>query len=161
LRNYDFISSLFWFLVGLGFAYGGFYYGFGSWKNPGPGLLPAVFGIILAILSITLMMVALKARMKPGTRRFWREKASWKPILFTILSLIAYMVFLKQVGFILITFLFIFSLLKFIGGKKWLVSILVAFVFSIVCHGLFSSLLKTPLPKGWIYGSSIRHTTRV
>lgn len=161
MKSYDLISSLFWFLVGLVFVGGGFRYGFGSWKDPGPGLLPIIFGVILLLLSITLLIKTFNAKGEPSRRRFWREKGSWKPVSLALLSLIGYMLLLKQAGFLLTTFLFIFFLVKVVGGKKWMLSILMALLFSVVCYGVFFTLLKTPLPTGVIYGSDIRNITRV
>jgi putative tricarboxylic transport membrane protein len=161
LRTYNLVSSLFWFLVGLGFTLGGLHYGFGTWKEPGPGLLPSVFGILLSILSAVLFLTTMKSRRKTQAIRFWEMEESWKPILFTLLALVGYMLLLKPIGFILTTFLFAFVLLKFIGQKRWFTSILIASIFSLTCYGLFSSLLGTPLPRGQIYGSSFRHIARV
>ncbi len=161
MRRHDFISSLFWLLIGLGFASGGFYYGFGSWRDPGPGLLPVVFGMLLSVLSAGLLGMTLKAKKEAGTGTFSATEESWKAIGCTLFSLVAYMVILRQAGFILTTFLFTFFLLRFVGGKRWRISLLVALVFSIVCYGLFSSLLGTPLPKGRIYGSPVGLAARV
>ena len=161
MRIRNLISSLFWFLVGLGFTLGGLRYGFGTWREPGPGLLPSVFGILLSVLSATLFAKTIRTKREAGTLRFWEMEGSWKPIFFTLLSLAGYMVFLRPAGFILATFLFCFVLLKFIGQKRWGVSILIALVFSLTCYGLFARLLGTPLPRGQIYGSSVRHIAGV
>ncbi len=161
LRSYNLISSSFWFLIGLGFVAGGLRYGFGAWREPGPGLLPVVFGTLLGVLSLVLLIVSLIAGGKPQKKTFWEMKGSWKTVLAVSLSLVAYMVLFKQLGFILITFLFLFFLLRFIGKKGWLISISLALVLSLFCHGLFSLLLGTPLPKGRIYGSTFRTSARV
>ena len=161
MRSYNLTSSLFWFLAGIGFTLGGFHYGFGTWKEPGPGLLPVVFGTILGVLSIALFLTSLKGSEKAETKSFWETEKSWKPILFTLLALVGYMVLLKPIGFILVTFLFTFVLLRFIGQKGWGISILIALIFSLTCYGLFSRLLGTPLPRGQIYGSSFRHIARI
>ena len=161
MRSYNLISSSFWFLIGLGFAIGGLRYGFGTWREPGPGLLPVVFGTLLAVLSLVLLIISLIARGTSDKKTFWETKGSWKTVLAVSLSLVGYMVLFKQLGFILITFLFLFFLLKFIGKKGWLISISVALVLSFFCHGLFLLLLGTPLPKGQIYGSAFSTPARV
>ncbi|MGD0235989.1 MAG: tripartite tricarboxylate transporter TctB family protein [Syntrophorhabdales bacterium] len=161
MRSYNLISSSFWFLIGLGFATGGLRYGFGTWREPGPGLLPVVFGTLLAVLSLVLFIVSFIARGKPQEKTFWERKGSWKTVLAVSLSLVGYMVLFNQLGFIFITFLFLFFLLKFIGKKGWLISISVALVLSFFCHGIFSLLLGTPLPKGRIYGTTFRTPARV
>jgi putative tricarboxylic transport membrane protein len=152
LKKYDLSSGLFWLLIGLGFTGGGLRYGFGSWTGPGPGLLPVVFGVILMILSVGLLAAALFGVKEGKTKLFWQAGGSWKPILFTVIALLAYMALLKPAGFIPTTFLLVFYLLKFIGGKRWLISIGCALVSAFLCFYLFSGLLGTPLPKGQLYG---------
>ena len=161
MRSYNLISSLFWFLVGLGFTTGGIRYGFGTWQEPGPGFLPAVFGTLLGLLSVMLFILSLRGNGRPEGRPFWETKGSWKAVFPVLLSLFVYMTLFKQLGFILITFLFIFFLLRFIGKKGWMISISLALVISFFSYGLFSLLLGTPLPKGQIYGSAIRASAGV
>ena len=162
MKKYNLISGFFWLGIGLGFGWGGFYYGFGSWREPGPGLLPVVFGVTLAFLSLGLLGVTAKAKKGGVSKPFWQGQGSWKPVLITILLLFAYMGFLKQAGFILTTFMVVFSLLKFVAGKRWMISLGVALVLSFFCYGLFSGLLGTPLPKGQIiYGSAPGPVARV
>lgn len=161
MRSYNLISSLFWFLVGLGFTLGGLHYGFGSWKEPGPGLLPVVFGTLLGLLSVMLFILSLKGIKRSEGKPFWEMKGSWRTVLSVLASLFLYMAFFKQLGFILLTFLFIFFLLRFIGKKGWVISISLALVISFFSYGLFSLLLGTPLPKGQLYGSAFRASARV
>lgn len=162
MKKYNLISSVFLFLVSLGFISGGFHFGFGSWRNPGPGLLSVTFGIVLMVLSTFLLTMTLtKTLGEAETKQFWNKKGSWKPVLYTTLSLIAYILILKPIGFILTTFLFVFFLMRFICKKRWFISIGTALIFSLVSYCLFSYLLGTPLPKGNIYGCTIRYISWV
>lgn len=161
MRSYDLTSSSFWLLVGVGFITGGFRYGFGTWHEPGPGLLPVVFGTVLGVLSLVLFIVSLIAGEKPEKKSFWEAKGSWRTVLAVSLSLLGYMILFKPLGFVLATFLFLFFLLKFIGKKGWILSISLALVISFFCYGFFSYLLGTPLPQGQIYGSAFRTSARV
>ena len=160
MRSYNLISSFFWFLVGLGFTLGGIRYGFGTWKEPGPGLLPVVFGTLLGLLSVMLFILSLKQIKRSKGKPFWETRGSWKIIFAVLLSLLGYMALFKQLGFILLTFLFIFFLLRFVGKKGWVISISLALVISFFSYGLFSLLLGTPLPKGQLYGSAFRASAR-
>ncbi len=161
VKKYNFLSGSFWLFIGLGFTIGGFRYGFGSWHEPGPGLLPVVFGIALSALSLILLIATLYDRKKAEPRLFWQEKGSWKPVIFTILPLCGYMLLLHFVGFILTTFFLLFFLLKYVGKKRWIASILVALIFSSFSYFLFSRILGTPLPKGQLYGSVVSAVARV
>lgn len=162
MKKLDMTSGLFWLLVGAGFASGGFYYGFGTWKHPGPGMLPAVFGIILGVLSISLFAMSLKVSSAGADlTQIAGKKGVQRRIILTLLALVGFLLSLNQAGFLLTTFVFVLFLLKFVGRKRWITSILSAFLFSFICYALFSLLLGTPLPPGQIYGSYIGVTARV
>ena len=156
MKKHDLISGFTSLFIGLAFAMGGFHYGFGSWKNPGPGFLAILFGILLVILSTGLLGMTLTASKEAADVPFWRSKGGWRRVFYSLISLVVYMLILKTAGFILTTFLFIAFLLRFVCRKRWIISVGVAITFSLVSYGLFSMLLGTPLPKGKIYGSSIR-----
>jgi putative tricarboxylic transport membrane protein len=161
MKKQDLISGTASLFIGLAFTLGGFRYGFGAWKNPGPGFLAILFGVLLMALSASLLAMTLRGAAEGANMPFWRSKGGWRPVLYSVLSLIVYMLILRKVGFLLTTFLFIFFLLRFVCGKRWVISVAVAVAFSLVSYGLFSVLLGTPLPKGRIYGSSIRVVDRV
>lgn len=150
MKKYDVASSIFTLLFGLGFALGGFHYGFGTWKSPGPGWLPVVFGLLLTLLSAMFLAVTLISPSRAIQESFEPRQGNWRPILLTLLGLVAYMLLLTPLGFILTTLLFVSLLLRFVWGKRWLVAIGMGLGFAFVSYGLFSLLLQTPLPKGWM-----------
>ncbi|MCU0595671.1 MAG: tripartite tricarboxylate transporter TctB family protein [Desulfobacterota bacterium] len=160
-KRRDQISSLFWLFVGLGFASGGMHYGFGSWREPGAGFLPLLFGVLLAFMSLLLFIAKLKSTSETGANPFWLQGGSWATILLTFLSLVAYMALLKPAGFIVTTFLFILFLMKGISSKSWRASLIMAFSFSLLGYGLFSLLLGVLLPTGTLYGSALGYLVRV
>jgi putative tricarboxylic transport membrane protein len=148
MKKYDLVSGLSCLLIGLAFTLGGFHYGFGFWRDPGPGFLAIIFGILLMLLSIGLLGMTLVASQETAALPFWSSKGGWQPVLYSLLALIGYTLILKRAGFILTTFLFIFFFLRLVCGKRWIVSVAVAMIFSFVSYGLFSVLLGTPLPMG-------------
>lgn len=152
MRNSDFFSSVVWFLIGLGFLFGGLRLGYGSLNTPGPGFLPSMIGGVLSLLSLLLFIVTLLA---PKNRleieaSFWKEKTSWKKVLFSFLSLIFYLIFLNYLGYIITTFLFSLYLFKFIGRRGWWSSLLVAILASLVSWVIFRVGMEVPLPEGII-----------
>lgn len=156
MKKFNVTSSLFCIPFGLAFVLGGFGYGFGSWRNPGPGLFPVVFGCLLMLLSGGLLIHTLLSSKEVERRTFWRTEGSWKAVLLAGVCLILYTLVLKQLGFLLTSFLFVFTLMKFIFRKRWLVSVGIGLLLAVVSYALFSLLLGTPLPKGQIYGSFVR-----
>lgn len=149
MRNRDLFSSIFWFFVGLGFIFGGVRLGIGQWRAPGPGFLPVVCGGIMSGLSVVLLIMTLSAKSIPlGKMYFWKEKTSWRKVSFSLLSLVLYMILLNYLGYLLTSYLLINYLVKFVGKKGWILSIVVALLVSMISYLVFQVWLEVPLPKG-------------
>jgi putative tricarboxylic transport membrane protein len=151
VRNDDSLSSLVWLLVGLGFIAGGVKMGIGPLNAPGPGFFPTVIGGIFSLLSVALFITASsKKNPIPDQGSFWKEKKNWKKVSLALFSLIFYLIFLNYLGYILTTFLFLLSLLKFVGKRRWGSSILTAIVVSLGSYVIFKVGLGVSLPKGLV-----------
>jgi putative tricarboxylic transport membrane protein len=81
-------------------------------------------------------------------QRFWKEKNSWVKVFLALLSLIFYMILLEFSGYIVTSVIFIFFLLKFVGKKSWLISIVMAVLVSLGSYALFKIAMGVSLPKG-------------
>jgi putative tricarboxylic transport membrane protein len=133
----------------MGFTLEGLQLGFGSFGVPGPGFLPVLIGGILAGLSLGLFVKSLLLKTEPEEiASFWKEKGSWKKVLFTLLSLVLYLFFLDYLGYILTTFLFLCYLVKFIGKRGWVVSLSVSILATVISYGVFARWMEVPLPRG-------------
>jgi putative tricarboxylic transport membrane protein len=151
VRNDDSLSSVVWLLVGLGFIAGGVKMGIGPLNAPGPGFFPTVIGGIFSLLSLALFITASsKKNPIPEQGSFWKEKKSWKKVSLALVSLVFYLIFLNYLGYILTTFLFLLSLLKFVGKRGWVSSILTAIVVSLGSYAIFKIGLGVSLPKGLV-----------
>lgn len=151
VRSYDLLSSMVWFLIGLGFSLGGTRYGLGPLTAPGPGFLPFVVGVVLSLLSIGLFVMTLRTKNgQQGKVNFWKEKKSWKNILYSLLSLIFFLVLLDHLGYIVTTFVFFVYLIKFVGKKRWGPCILIAILGTFISYLIFGLWLEIPLPQGII-----------
>jgi len=149
--NNDTVSSLVCLLIGLGFVAGGVAMGLGPLNAPGAGFFPAVIGGLFSLLAGALF---LKAFLTEGPTRekkpFWREERSWVRVSLSLGALLFYLFSLNHLGYILTTTLFLLFLLKFVGKKGWLTSILMAVVVSLCSYALFRMGLGVSLPKGWM-----------
>jgi hypothetical protein len=58
--------------------------------------------------------------------------------------------FLNSLGYPLIAFLLMVSLLKILGMKRWSINILWSLTTAAASYFLFVQWLKIPLPKGWL-----------
>ena len=149
MRKYDLYSSFVCFLVGLGFILGGLKYRFGNLYAPGPGFLPFIFGGVFSLLSIGLFFTTILAKIGPSEKTaFWKTDGSWQRVLYSLFSLVGYLVGLNYLGYLLTTFLFSFYLFRFIGKRKSWISIGTAAITSLISYLLFDVAMGVPLPKG-------------
>ena len=72
----------------------------------------------------------------------------WKKSLIVFLSLLAYVLLLKPLGFLLVTAFFIGFLLVAVQPQRWYVVISGAIGTAIGTYGIFEVWLKAQLPKG-------------
>lgn len=147
----DLISSLFWTGVGVTFCVAA--KGLGLFANhiPGAGFFPFIMSIILVILSIMVLISAIKKREEIIKEAFSPEKESLKKVSFSLLALFGYVLALEYLGYLFTTFLFMIFLLRFIEPQRWINSVIVAFLTIASSYIIFVIFLNIRLPKG-IFG---------
>jgi putative tricarboxylic transport membrane protein len=148
--HYDRAAAVFFLIVGLFFALYSRSVEIGSWHEPGPGFLPFWAGIILTAMAFALFLVGYVRKAWAARPSFFPQSDSWKRVLATFLSLIAYNLLLTPLGFTLTTFLFLAFLVKFIFPQTWMRTMLVAVFGSVFARLLFINFLETQLPKGFL-----------
>ena len=124
----------------------------GTFRMGGTGLFPLCLGIILMILSGTFILRILfqgKAdQAKKGTS-IESSESPFQLILFLGTMVLATL-FFNILGYPLVSFLLLLSLLRILGMKRWGLNILISLVTSVGSYFLFVQWLKIPMPKGWI-----------
>jgi putative tricarboxylic transport membrane protein len=150
LNHYNRLSALFFMSVGIFFSLYGRTVEIGTWNEPGPGFLPFWAGVVLAVMGFFLLLGSFKRKEWPVMPPFFPLADSWKRILIAFVSLIAYLLLLKPLGFTLITFLFIAFLIKTVFPQSWLRTLVVAGCTAILARVLFINLLETQIPLGFL-----------
>ena len=120
----------------------------GTFTEPGPGFLPFWAGLTLVAMSILLLLRTYTTKACAPKSAFFLQPDSWKRVLATFLSLIAYNLFLTTLGFTLMTFLLLIFLVKFSFPQTWKRTLLVGALGSIFARLLFINFLETQLPRG-------------
>jgi putative tricarboxylic transport membrane protein len=139
----DLASSLFWLAIAVFVSFEGFMnLKLGSLRSPGPGFFPFWGGVVLGLLSFVLLLNSLKSR---GSLSLPGLKSS--ALLLVTAALLAYLLLLETLGFVTITFLFLF-LLFLMEYKGWLFSAVTAAMGAVSSYVLFQLWLKTQLPAG-------------
>lgn len=113
----------------------------GEYSVPGPGLFPALLGILLCGVSLVFIvrLVLYKSAKKVveiGHRYIWA----------TTVAIILVSFFFERFGFILVITFFVGFLLKLLSGLRWIACILWAVVAAIAAYLFFNSLLGVQLP---------------
>lgn len=148
--HYNRIAAIFFLIVGIFFFLYARSVEIGSWNEPGPGFLPFWAGLTLSAMSIALLLGSYGKKAWAVRPSFFPKDDSWKRVLLTFLSLIAYNLLLNPLGFAFTTFLFLAFLVKFIFPQTWRRTLLVAVLGSVMARLLFINFLETQLPKGFL-----------
>jgi putative tricarboxylic transport membrane protein len=119
----------------------------------GPALFPRILTTGLILCSIALIWNGITSR-KAGTP--WIEIAPWVrdpwrlTSFFLVLALLLlYILVAETVGFIPIAFLFLLTLFFWLGVRI-LPSVVIALVATLTIHWFFATMLRVPLPRGWL-----------
>jgi len=148
MNKYDRTSSLVWLAFSLLICIESFRLPLGSVREPGPGFLPLLVGVILAGLSAICF---LQGRRVPsaGPKGVWYPAERWKNLIWVLFSLFAYALLLDILGFLITTFLFLVCLFRFgMETQRWTRSLAGSAIASVSCYAVFELWLRTQLPKG-------------
>ena len=121
--------------------------GIGRLSDPGPGFFPFWAGVLMGILSFAAYMKAM--RTKGEDIGPWYSRERWKKVLFILAIITGYALVLEPLGFVLSTFLLLFTLLKVAEGQGWRLSVGGSLVVAAVSFVVFDHWLKLQLPKGF------------
>jgi putative tricarboxylic transport membrane protein len=139
----DLISGLFWLAIALFFSIESFIYlKLGTLSQPGPGFFPFWGGVVLGLLSLVHLLKTLKNRDTPSLSGLKSSK-----LLLATGATLAYLLLLETLGFVTITFLFLFLLFR-LEYKGWVFSAALALAGAVSSYALFQLWLKTQLPAG-------------
>ncbi|HSB07728.1 MAG TPA: tripartite tricarboxylate transporter TctB family protein [Thermodesulfobacteriota bacterium] len=150
MKSLDFWSSIFWMLFSLGVIKLTTRLPLGTLHEPGSGFFPLLLSFIILGLSLGLFLRTLiKGRLQLAgiASQLFKSLIKIAPVLI-LLSL--YAVFLDTLGFLVVTFLLIFSLLEIIYRQKWWVSLITAGAGSMGSYVIFQIWLQSQLPKGFL-----------
>lgn len=123
---------------------------YGNVRDPGPGFFPLGIGIILGTMSIGLIVKTTMQKEKGRMiKELLSEKIRWGKVLFVIIALILYGALINYVGFLVVTFLLIAFLLRFVDPQSWKKVLGWALIGSIGAYLIFEVWIKLRLPKGF------------
>lgn len=142
----DQCSSIFFFGLGITVSLCSLKYGHGMFSAPGPGFIGFWSGIAISFFGLIGFFVTLKKGSSKKTESMFGT--FWFKSLIILLSLIGYTTFLNFLGFLVCTFLFMFSLLWLIEAHDWKLILVGSVSTAMASYLVFHVWLKTQLPMG-------------
>ncbi len=142
LRSSDFISGLIVFLLGLIF-----YLDTLKIKPAKMGLSPADFPRLITIcLMICGTSLAIKGLFSKAKSQPVLKMSIMKKIVALSIVFFAYILFLDELGFLVLTPFLIFASVYIFGGRKIIWNILISMTSTVVIYYIFAHVFKVPLP---------------
>jgi len=144
----DRISGTFWLCFSVLIIIQSYRLGLGTMRQPGPGFLFFWVNILLGIMSLVTLIRAWVGKKAERAQPALFEGQNISKIIFVLLSLFLYVILMETLGFILMTFLLFVFLLGMIEKKRWLMTVFVSVVVTVISYVIFEIWLKSMLPKG-------------
>ena len=118
----------------------------------GPKIFPYFVGIVTIITGIALILQDRdpEKRSKKAEFGFKEHKNLWLNIVILTIAGILYGFFIDELGYMIATALFIFSVSMLIIKGKLVQDIVIAVIFPVVTYFVFGVALKLSLPRGII-----------
>lgn len=131
------------FALGIAILWQGRTLAFGSLRNPGSGMFPALIGVLMLVLSGMLVAVPPKTDSRsPFSGKVLVRVGS------VFAALVLYAFLLETLGFLLVSLVLTVFLFAVFDSNKYRFAVLKAFVLTGLAYVLFEILLKSNLPRG-------------
>lgn len=112
---------------------------------------PRILAILLAVLSILMVIEALRVQNEKHVESWWNTKTAFMIFFITLLMLVLYVFVMKYFGFATASFLFITALMWILTDKKDRKPLLILFVslgLTAIVYTIFKIILSIPFPHG-------------
>jgi hypothetical protein len=148
--NNDQASSSVGLIIGVVIVIYSLTYEIGSLSSPSVGFFPLTEGIAIIVLSLFgLAYASFQCRRGIG----WSaviQGVRWQRPLVVFVSLLAYALSLRYLGFIVTTILFIGFLIRVLEHQRWFVVIIFSVFSAFASYLFFETFLKSQLPSGFL-----------
>jgi len=132
-------------------CWGSVFLPYGNIHNPGPGFFPLWLGIILGAMAMGLVLRTTWQNEGAKARRdILTEKVRWGKVLFVLLALVLYGSLMNSLGYLIVTFLLMAFLLRYIEPHPWKSVIGWSLVGSVGSYVIFELWMKLRLPQGFL-----------
>jgi len=124
----------------------------GSFHQPGPGFVALLSGLFIAAMGAAMIVTKSMSRKQgaqggPPVDHAFRI-GSWPRLVYTLVLLLAYVIFIEPVGFIVSTFLLMFGLFFNLENRNYFWSLFFSIATALVSYLVFEVWLHCQLPRG-------------
>ena len=123
---------------------------FGAVTVPGPGLFPLVLAVGFTLVSLILLVAALRAPADAASAESGgagEGDIRWK-VLATLGVMLAYAFVLEPLGFVVATCGLLYFFFRALEGMRWTVAVAASALTSVVTYVIFKVWLYVRLPPG-------------
>jgi len=132
-------------------CWGSIFLPYGNIHNPGPGFFPLWLGIILGAMAVGLVLrTTWQKEGAKALRDILAEEVRWGKVLFVLMALVLYGSLMNSLGYLIVTFLLMAFLLRFIEPRPWKAVIGWALIGSVGSYLVFELWMKLRLPQGFL-----------
>lgn len=150
MEKNDLFPAIVWLALGIAVMTISYKLKLGSLENPGPGLMPFLWGTILFICSLPILIRSFPMIPSHGRQEgpgMWAG-VELRKIILTLASLAGYIALLEKIGFTITTFALLVLMYRFVGSQKWRWVFVSSALTMLIAHFLFVTCLKVELPSG-------------
>ena len=150
MKKDQLFTILFWIGLGIFVMYSSCRFGLGSFRSPGPGLMPFLLGALLSLVAVYFLAASVfgKSAKKAteSTENRGLSNTSIKKLLIVVVSLIVYAMVLEKLGYLIATLLLLFVLFWVAGTTKRVAAI--SSVVTVLLTYLLFTHLGVTFPQG-------------
>lgn len=143
--RFDKIASLIFLVIGLIFVFEALKISDSAYgSNVGPKIFPLGLGIMLIVLSVSLIIQTFRQKAQSSGEEF--SSPQYKRFFIILAAAIGYVLLLDVLGYVITTFAFLLIAFQTLERGKWLHSIVIAALFSGIIYFGFVQILGGSLP---------------
>ncbi len=146
MNQRDLVASIVTLGIGLTGLWGMSGVPFGNLHQPAAAFFPLILSVLIILLSLVLLVSSSRTKIRKGLPALGDR---WKDLIPAIAALIAYVIFVKPLGYVVCTTLIIFLFVRLEAGS-WKAAVLLSFLCTLLSYGVFKWYLLAPLPAGII-----------
>ncbi len=120
--------------------------GFGTFKKPGPGLVPFLSGLIILISTSDIIPIIFAKKKVESKLSVTKHEIKTYLLMVIVFSL--WVIVMPSLGYVLVTFVATFCFCKVMGLKGWQKPLILSVTTTLLAYLLFDYFLYTDLPRG-------------